>query len=177
MTQPQWLWWRHIFHLPWRGAETVRRFSCFIQRQRFLYLDIFLLVCLVGFGLFSWLFLLLFALICMSNMDQCNKSYLASWPSGFCGKIFNVGHCTLKFSTSFFFVSAKLLGTIDFYHFILLSLTFTLAASHKISAKQNLVASVSHILPNDQDEIWCGLEAIQVKHPDTRFKRDLMKQG
>ena len=40
----------------------------------------------------------------------------------------------------------RVAGTIDFYHFILLSLTLTLAGGHKISAKQNLLASVSHIL-------------------------------
>ena len=34
-----------------------------------------------------------------------------------------------------------LIGTIDFYHFILLSLTITLTWDHKVSAKQNLSAT------------------------------------
>ena len=37
---------------------------------------------------------------------------------------------------------ARLIGTIDFYHFIPLSLTLTLPGGHKVSAKQNLLASM-----------------------------------
>ena len=38
------------------------------------------------------------------------------------------------------------MGTIDFYCFIPLSLTVTLAGRHKVSAKQNLLASFIHTL-------------------------------
>ena len=49
------------------------------------------------------------------------------------------------------FVSYLLIGTIDFYHFILISLTLTLPLCHKVSAKQNLLASFSCTLL-----IWSG---------------------
>ena len=41
-------------------------------------------------------------------------------------------------------------------------------------------ASWLHFLPHfstDQDEIWYGVETIQVKHPGTIFEQDLMKEG
>ena len=46
-----------------------------------------------------------------------------------------------------------LIGTVDFYHFIPLSVNLTVAGSHKVSAKQNLLASFSCTLLTDQDEI------------------------
>ena len=47
------------------------------------------------------------------------------------------------------------IGTIDFCHFIRLSLTLTLPWGHKVSAKQNLLASFSRIL-----FIWSGWNLI-----------------
>ena len=50
-----------------------------------------------------------------------------------------------------FFVRVMLIGaigTIDFYHFVPLSLTLTLAGGHKVSTKQNLLASFSRMLFN-----------------------------
>ena len=44
------------------------------------------------------------------------------------------------------FIPAMLIGSIDFYHFIPLSLTLTLGGGHKISTKQNLLASFSRTL-------------------------------
>ena len=38
------------------------------------------------------------------------------------------------------------LGTIDFYHFIPVLLTVTMAVGHKVSTQQNLLASFSHTL-------------------------------
>ena len=55
------------------------------------------------------------------------------------GKNFNVGHYTQTFYPQFF-IPAILIGTIDFDHFILLSLTL----GYKVSMKQNLLASISH---------------------------------
>ena len=43
-----------------------------------------------------------------------------------------------KLSTKFF-VGAMLVGTIDFYHFLLLSLSLTLPGGLKVNAKQNLL--------------------------------------
>ena len=65
-----------------------------------------------------------------------------------------------------------LLDTIDFYHFIPLSLTWTLAGDHKVSAKQNLTHFSS-----DQDETWYGDKAIQVEHSKTNFEYGALKQG
>ena len=59
------------------------------------------------------------------------------------------------------FIPAILIGTIDFYHFIPLSLTLTLPRGHTISAMQNLMALFSQHFSSDQDEIWCCDEAIQ----------------
>ena len=62
-------------------------------------------------------------------------------------KNFDVEHNTTKCSTSFFFfLAAMLIGTIDFCHFIPLSMALTLAGSHKVSTKQNLLASFSPTL-------------------------------
>ena len=47
-----------------------------------------------------------------------------------------------SFST-ILFILAVLVGTIDFYHLVTLSLTLTLAGRHKVSAKQNTLASFS----------------------------------
>ena len=41
-----------------------------------------------------------------------------------------------------FFISAMLIGTIDLYHFIRLSLTLTMPGGHKVSASQNLLAFI-----------------------------------
>ena len=62
------------------------------------------------------------------------------------------------------------LGTIDFYHFIPGLLTLTLLEGHKVSAKQTHWLHFLPHLSSDQDEIWCGVEAIQAKHPETAFE-------
>ena len=49
---------------------------------------------------------------------------------------------TLHFSPNFF-IPAMLIRTIDFCHFILPSLTFTLPGGHKVSTKQNPFTSFS----------------------------------
>ena len=79
-----------------------------------------------------------------------------------------------------FLLPAMLIGTIDFYHFMPLSLTLTLPGAHKVSTKQILLASFSPTLfhfSSDQDEMWCCDEAIQAEHPETNFQSDLLKQG
>ena len=42
-----------------------------------------------------------------------------------------------------FSIPAMLIGTIDFYHFMSLSLALALPGGHKLSAKQNLLVSCS----------------------------------
>ena len=51
------------------------------------------------------------------------------------GKIFSIGHWVLTFQPNCF-VPVMLIDTIDFWHFIPLSLTLTFAESHKVSTKQ-----------------------------------------
>ena len=46
------------------------------------------------------------------------------------------------------FILAMHIGTIDFYHFIPLSLTLTLPEGHKVSVEQNFLASNSGTLFN-----------------------------
>ena len=65
---------------------------------------------------------------------------------------------------------ATLMGTIDFYNFIPVSLTLTLPGAHKVSANKTYWL---HFLPHfssDQDEIWCGDEAIQAERPQTALE-------
>ena len=68
-----------------------------------------------------------------------------------------VGHAALCLSVlhgthinarKYIFIPAMLAGTIDFYHFIPLSLTLALPKDHKLSVKKNLMASFSHTLFN-----------------------------
>ena len=67
-----------------------------------------------------------------------------------CCKDFNIGHYTQTVQ-QIFFTPAMLIGTMDFCHFIPLSLTLTLPGGHKVSTKQNLLASFSWPL-----FIWSG---------------------
>ena len=84
----------------------------------------------------------------MSNGDLCNELCSSVWPAGWFEwqKLYR---WTLhaNFSANFF-IHAMLIGTIDFYRFITLSLTLTWAGHHKGSAEQNLLASFSRTLFN-----------------------------
>ena len=98
-------------------------------------------------------------------MDVCESfGRLAGHPYILCCKNFsNVGHHIKCF------IPAVLLSIMDFYHFIPLSLTLSLPGNHKVSAKQNLLASVSLThFSTDEDEIWDGVEAIKADHPCCR---------
>ena len=72
------------------------------------------------------------------------------------GRNFNIGHYTQTFQPNFF-IPAMLIGTTDFYHIILLSVTLTLAWGCKVSTKQNLLASFSRTLCNwsGWNLVWC----------------------
>ena len=54
-----------------------------------------------------------------------------------------------------YFLPATLVSAIDFDHFILILLTLTMAWGHKVSTKQNLLASFSHTL-----SIWVGWNVV-----------------
>ena len=69
-----------------------------------------------------------------------------------------------------FFIPAMLIGTIDFYHFLLLSLTLTLCGVKRSAQSKTYWL---HFLPHfssEQDEIRCGNEAFQDEHPDITFE-------
>ena len=53
-----------------------------------------------------------------------------------------------KIFVNFLFIPTMLIGTIDLYHFIPLLVTFTLTGGHKVSTKQNLLASFCCTLSN-----------------------------
>ena len=68
-------------------------------------------------------------------------------------------------------------GTIDFYNFTPLLQTLTLAGGHKVSTKQNLLATVFAHFSAGQDKIWSGVEAIFLEDNNTTFEWHLVKQG
>ena len=74
-----------------------------------------------------------------------NHGCPAGQPVVLCGKNFNIGHHTQTVQPSFY-IPTMLIGTIDFNHFIPLSLTLTLPGGHMISAKENLLAVFSPTL-------------------------------
>ena len=83
----------------------------------------------------------MWVLIHMSSVGICviSRVHPADQPAVLHGKIFNVGHSAQTFQTHLF-KCAMLIG-IDFCHFILLSVAFTMARIHNVNTKQNLLAS------------------------------------
>ena len=81
-------------------------------------------------------------------LGSCLFSRLASCLSILCGK--NVEHYTQTVQPNLF-IPTVLKGTIDFYHFTWISLTWTLPGGDKVSAKQNPLGSFSGTL-----FIWSG---------------------
>ena len=67
------------------------------------------------------------------HMDLCNESYSYVRPSCVAKTL------TLNITCQ---VSAMLIGTTDFYHFMPLSLTMTLPGVHKVSAKQKSICFI-----------------------------------
>ena len=71
---------------------------------------------------------------------------LASHPAGrlnvLHGKNFNVGHYMQTFQPDVC-TPAMLIGTVDYYYFIPLSLTLSLLGGHKVNAMRNILASFS----------------------------------
>ena len=54
----------------------------------------------------------------------------------------NDGHYTQTVQPNLL-IPVVFIGNVDFYHFVLLSLTLILPGGHKVSAKQNMLASFS----------------------------------
>ena len=75
-------------------------------------------------------------------MDLCNESWLTG---RFAWQNFNIGHYMQTVQPNLF-IPAMLIGTIDFYNVMLLSLTLTVPGSHNVSAKYNLSAAFSYTL-------------------------------
>ena len=65
-------------------------------------------------------------------------------------------------------------GPIDFYHFILLSLTLIMGSQGQRKVKLGFI--FTHLFSTDWDEIWYGVEEIQAQYPGTVIGWDLMKQ-
>ena len=76
-------------------------------------------------------------------MGICNESCSSCPPAGRLGWQKTTLYITHMLLNHFLKISVMLIGTIDFYHLIPLSLTLTLPGGHKVSAKQNLLASYS----------------------------------
>ena len=81
---------------------------------------------------------------------QCDSYYYRyvyheSYSSGGRGKNFDVGHFTQTVQPVLF-ILAMLTGTIDFHHFILLSLIMSLPGGHKVSTQQRFFALFSLML-------------------------------
>ena len=68
------------------------------------------------------------------------------------GKNLNIGHHTQSFQL-FFFIPVVLISTIDFDHFIPLSLTMILPGGHEVNAQQNPLTHFLTHFSTDQDEI------------------------
>ena len=99
-------------------------------------------------------------------MDLCNKLCSAGRLSYFA----NTGHFMQSFQPRLF-ISAMVIGIINFHHFIPLSLT------KSVQSKSPWLHFLTHFSA-DQDEIWYGDQAkIQDQHHDTTFEWDLIKQG
>ena len=109
-------------------------------------------------------------------MDLCNESRSSGRQKLECWTL-NTN------SLIIFFVPAKLIGIIDFYYFIPISPTLFIPGGHKVSAKQNLLASSLIPRPSPtpplphpkfsshQTVTWCGDEAaIEAEHPETTFE-------
>ena len=68
-------------------------------------------------------------------------------------KSFNAAHYMQTLQPNVF-IPGMLIGIIEFFHLVPLSLTLTLAGGYKVSAKQDLPLCLI-LFSSDQDEVWC----------------------
>ena len=78
--------------------------------------------------------------------------HVCHWPAILLGKNFIVVHYMQTVQPNFF-IPAILIGTIDFYHFIPISLTMTLPRGYKVSANKTFWLHFPPHCSSDQDEI------------------------
>ena len=83
-----------------------------------------------------------------NHMNLCDESCSSGRSDGrpSCVAINLTLGITHKQFNQFIFLPAMLIRTIAFYHYVPLSLTLTLPGGHKVSAKQNVLASVFRAL-------------------------------
>ena len=81
------------------------------------------------------------------------------------GKNSDIGHYMQTVQPNVF-IPGMLIGTIGFYHFILLSLP----GGHKVSMNKTCCLHFLTLFSSDQDEIWCADEAIQAEFAETTFE-------
>ena len=112
------------------------------------FLSSFLAFChlFLSFFLPFLLFSLFLHEICFEyHIDLCNESCSsgqpASCPAVLHDKYLNVGHQMQTVQLNFV-IPAMLIGTIDFYHCILLSLTLTLSGVHRVTAKKKPIGVI-----------------------------------
>ena len=74
-----------------------------------------------------------------------HKLCLYGWPAVLCGKNFNIRHYMQTVQPNFC-ISSMLIGTIDFFHLILHSVTLAMPWGHKVSIKQNLFSHTFHLI-------------------------------
>ena len=103
-------------------------------------------------------------------MNLCSELCLsvcpAVWPSILRGKNLNVGHYRQTFQPNLF-IPAMLTGTIDFCHFTPFYWPWPCQGVTRSALSK---ACLLHFFPHfssEQDEIWCGDEAIQAEHHET----------
>ena len=108
---------------------------------------------------------------------------LVSWPLSIrpvsqpagqpsCAAKTNVWHYVQTFLWNSF-IFAMHIGTIDVYHFTLLSVTLKLAGGHMV-VKHTSKISFSRNFSTEWDEIWNGDGAIQVQNPETTMKFEMV---
>ena len=103
-----------------------------------LFVCLLLVVPFLGMGIcMSSVWIYIISCICVAG--HCLSGQLSFMH----GKNFNIGQYSQSFQPMFF-IPAMLIGTIDFYHFIPLSVTLIMAEVHKVSSKQDLLALFTH---------------------------------
>ena len=102
---------------------------------------------------------------------------LSSWPTVLCAKILTVDITCSDFNRNIFFYTCYACSQ---QWPLLLYTTFSdidLGWGHRVSGKQNLLASCTHAFSANQDKIIYNVEVIQYKHVDPAFLWCLRMKG
>ena len=108
--------------------------------------------------------------MCITQIYVMSCVCEAGWPASYpvCATKKLTLYITRKLWTQIFIPSMRI-GTVDFYHFILLSLTLTVAGVIRPGQSK---ACWLHFLPHfssDENDIKCGDEAVQAENPEIAF--------